>query len=78
MTSSLKILAVHSLQVELGELKGRLTEVISNCDALCKRITTEGPESLRSSVKPFTASSVDLGTTKTSSSTQADMEEPQL
>lgn len=45
--------AVHSLQVEIGELKGRLTEVISNCDALCKRIEAEGPESLRSSIKPF-------------------------
>uniref|UniRef100_A0A7N0TEA9 BLOC-1-related complex subunit 5 n=1 Tax=Kalanchoe fedtschenkoi TaxID=63787 RepID=A0A7N0TEA9_KALFE len=45
---------VHALQVDLGELKGRLTEVISNCDALCKRISAEGPEPLRSSVKPFT------------------------
>jgi len=46
---------VHPLQIEVGELKGRLTEVISNCDALCKRIGAEGPESLRSSVQPFTA-----------------------
>lgn len=46
---------VHALQVEIGELKGRLTEVISNCDALCKRIASEGPESLRSSVTPFSA-----------------------
>ncbi|KAL7142089.1 hypothetical protein ABFS83_08G099600 [Erythranthe nasuta] len=46
---------VHGLQVELGELKGRLTEVISNCDALCKRIANEGPESLQSSVEPLTA-----------------------
>lgn len=45
--------SVHALQVEIGELKGRLTEVLSNCDALCKRIASEGPESLRSSVKPF-------------------------
>ncbi|CAH9085075.1 unnamed protein product [Cuscuta europaea] len=51
---------VHSLQVELGELKGRLTELISNCDALCKRIDEEGPEVLRSSVKPFTAASENL------------------
>lgn len=53
---------VYALQVELGELKGRLTEVISNCDAVCKRISTEGPESLRSSVKPLvicTAQQVD-------------------
>ncbi|KAL2497648.1 hypothetical protein Adt_23198 [Abeliophyllum distichum] len=50
---------VHALQVDLGELKGRLTEVISNCDALCKRIATEGPESLQSSIKPFTAASDD-------------------
>lgn len=46
---------VQPLQVEVGELKGRLTEVISNCDALCKRIATEGPEGLRLSVKPFSA-----------------------
>lgn len=44
---------VHPLQVEIGELKGRLTEVISNCDAICKRIAAEGPECLRSSIKPF-------------------------
>lgn len=44
---------VHGLQVELGELKGRLTEVINNCDSLCKRINSEGPESLRSTVTPF-------------------------
>ncbi|CAL9207725.1 unnamed protein product [Musa hybrid cultivar] len=36
---------VQHLQVEVGELKGRLTEVISNCDALCKRIAAEGAES---------------------------------
>ncbi|CAI0392893.1 unnamed protein product [Linum tenue] len=52
-TTSQHLSGVHSLKVEIGELKGRLTEVISNCDALCKRITTEGPESLCSSVKPF-------------------------
>lgn len=49
-----KMHIVHQLQVEIGELKGRLTEVVSNCDSLCKRITVEGPESLHSSVKPFT------------------------
>ncbi|XP_074304100.1 uncharacterized protein LOC141638653 [Silene latifolia] len=51
---------VHALQVELGELKGRLTEVISNCDSLCRRITSEGPESLRSSIKPFSACTADV------------------
>jgi hypothetical protein len=51
---ALLIITVHPLQIEVGELKGRLTEVISNCDALCKRIAAEGPESLRSSVEPFT------------------------
>ncbi|GMP27201.1 hypothetical protein CsSME_00003299 [Camellia sinensis var. sinensis] len=55
-------LTVHALQVDLGELKGRLTEVISNCDSLCKRINAEGPESLRSSVKPFSVTSADLET----------------
>ncbi|XP_077220906.1 uncharacterized protein LOC143854698 [Tasmannia lanceolata] len=49
---------VQPLQVEVGELKGRLTEVISNCDALCKRISIEGPEALRSSVKPFASTDV--------------------
>lgn len=57
-----KIYLVHPLQVELGELKGRLTEVISNCDALCKRISAEGPESLQSSIRPFTAVSSDQKT----------------
>lgn len=60
--------AVHSLQVEIGELKGRLTEVMSNCDALCKRIATEGPESLRSSVKPFATAAVDSEIRSSSSS----------
>lgn len=68
-TASQHLSGVHGLQVEIGELKGRLTEVISNCDALCKRIAVEGPESLRSSIKPFTiataetcSSSSSLGT----------------
>ncbi|XP_062010119.1 uncharacterized protein LOC133726568 isoform X2 [Rosa rugosa] len=52
-TSSQHLCGVHALQVEIGELKGRLTEVISNCDAVCKRISAEGPESLQSSVKPL-------------------------
>ncbi|CAK9157040.1 unnamed protein product [Ilex paraguariensis] len=65
-TISHHLSAVHSLQVELGNLKGRLTEVISNCDALCKRIDIEGPESLRSSVKPFAAASSDLQTSLSS------------
>ncbi|XP_073065486.1 uncharacterized protein [Primulina eburnea] len=47
----------HNLSEELGELKGRLTEVISNCDALCKRIAIEGPETLRSSISPITVAS---------------------
>lgn len=51
--------AVHALQVQIGELKGRLTEVISNCDALCKRIAAEGPEPLRSSIKPFAIATAD-------------------
>ncbi|GFP88142.1 hypothetical protein PHJA_000957900 [Phtheirospermum japonicum] len=50
-TTSDHLSEVHALQVELGELKGRLTEVISNCDALCKRIASEGPRSLQSSVE---------------------------
>ncbi|XVF15884.1 hypothetical protein REPUB_Repub09cG0194800 [Reevesia pubescens] len=52
-TASQHLSEVHTLQVELGELKGRLTEVLSNCDALCKRIAAEGPEPLQSSIKPF-------------------------
>ncbi|CAL5324295.1 unnamed protein product [Camellia sinensis] len=61
-TTSHHLSEVHALQVDLGELKGRLTEVISNCDSLCKRINAEGPESLRSSVKPFSVISADLET----------------
>ncbi|XP_010246942.1 PREDICTED: uncharacterized protein LOC104590104 [Nelumbo nucifera] len=59
-TTAYHLAGVHSLQVEVGELKGRLTEVLSNCDALCKRIATEGPESLRSSIKPFAAITADI------------------
>ncbi|XP_075653679.1 uncharacterized protein LOC142624061 [Castanea sativa] len=58
-TASQHLSEVHALQVDIGELKGRLTEVISNCDALCKRIASEGPESLRSSVKPFAIATAD-------------------
>ncbi|KAK1272520.1 hypothetical protein QJS04_geneDACA015223 [Acorus gramineus] len=50
---------VQQLQVEVGELKGRLTEVLSNCDALCKMIVLEGPETLRSSVKPFSTGKIE-------------------
>ncbi|XP_034932959.1 uncharacterized protein [Populus alba] len=67
-TSSQHLSEVHSLQVEIGELKGRLTEVMSNCDALCKRIAAEGPESLRSSVKPFATAAVDSEIRSSSSS----------
>jgi len=68
LTICWKVHAVHSLQVEIGELKGRLTEVISNCDALCKRIATEGPESLVSSIKPFAVTTANQETYSSSSS----------
>jgi hypothetical protein len=42
--------------VEVGELKGRLNEVISNCDALCKRISSLGPEALVTTITPFSPS----------------------
>ncbi|KAF8406528.1 hypothetical protein HHK36_008616 [Tetracentron sinense] len=61
---------VHALQVEIGVLKGRMTEVISNCDALCKRISAEGPESLRSSVKSFAAATADIEPDPSNSSLQ--------
>ncbi|KAK9991071.1 hypothetical protein SO802_026056 [Lithocarpus litseifolius] len=67
-TASQHLSEVHALQVDIGELKGRLTEVISNCDALCKRIASEGPESLRSSVKPFTIATGDSEISSTSPS----------
>lgn len=60
--------SVEELQVQLGELKGRLTEVMSNCDAICKRIAAEGPEQLQSSVKPFAVAAADLRTTTSHSS----------
>nr|XP_043607703.1 uncharacterized protein LOC122579581 [Erigeron canadensis] len=62
-TTSTHLAGVDELQVELGELKGRVTEVMSNCDALCKRIAANGPESLRSSLKPFVAVAADLKAT---------------
>lgn len=58
--------------MELGELKGRLTEVMSNCDGLCKRIAAGGPEPLRSSVKPFAAAAADDFKTITSHSSRID------
>ncbi|XP_006590263.1 uncharacterized protein LOC114373956 isoform X2 [Glycine soja] len=67
-TASQHLSGVHALQVEIGELKGRLTEVISNCDALCNRIASEGPESLRSSIKPFAIATTDQETCSSSSS----------
>ncbi|GLT82669.1 hypothetical protein SLE2022_010280 [Rubroshorea leprosula] len=70
-TTSQHLQEVHALQVELGELKGRLTEVISNCDALCKRITTEGPEPLRSSIKPFSIATSNSNLNQSSSSLQS-------
>lgn len=74
---TLEMHAVHALQVEIGELKGRLTEVISNCDALCKRIATEGPQSLRSSVKPFAVSTADSDIIRKPAS-QQDLRRPPL
>lgn len=69
-TTSHHFSEVHELQVDLGELKGRLTEIISNCDALCKKIAAEGPESLQSSIKPFVGATTDLETSGGSSSLQ--------
>ncbi|KAF7828948.1 uncharacterized protein G2W53_020112 [Senna tora] len=69
-TASQHLSEVHGLQVEIGELKGRLTEVISNCDALCKRIAAEGPESLQSSIKPFTITTTESETRLNSSNLQ--------
>ncbi|GAB2224423.1 hypothetical protein Droror1_Dr00005182 [Drosera rotundifolia] len=66
-TTSQHLSGVHELQVEIGELKGRLTELISNCNALCKRIAQDGPESLQSSIKPFTSTVVDTRKTVTPS-----------
>ncbi|KAK9678769.1 hypothetical protein RND81_11G232100 [Saponaria officinalis] len=71
-TASQHLSEVHALQVELGELKGRLTEVISNCDSLCKRINSEGPVSLRSSVQPFSASTTNVKTASNLSSVVSD------
>ncbi|QCD91099.1 uncharacterized protein LOC114169845 [Vigna unguiculata] len=69
-SASQHLSGVHALQVEIGEFKGRLTEVISNCDALCKRIETEGSESLRSSIKPFSIATADQKTGSSSSNLQ--------
>ncbi|KAE8709503.1 GDP-mannose 4,6 dehydratase 1-like [Hibiscus syriacus] len=69
-TTSQHLSEVHTMQVELGELKGRLTEVLSNCDALCKRIAAEGPEPLRSSIKPFAVATANSAVNRNSSSDQ--------
>lgn len=53
--ASLNLSQANSLQVEVGELKGRLTEAMSNCDALCRRIAADGPPQLRSTVEPFSS-----------------------
>lgn len=52
-TTANNLSEVQQLQVDVGVLKGRLTEVISNCDSLCKRIAA-GPGSgdLIMTVKP--------------------------
>ncbi|CAI8588609.1 unnamed protein product [Vicia faba] len=69
-TASQHLSGVHPLQVEIGRLKGRLTEVISNCDALCKRISAESPEPLRSSIKPFAIAKADQEICSSSTSMQ--------
>lgn len=71
-TSSQHLSEVHALQVEMGELKGRLTEVISNCDALCKRIAAEGPDSLKASIKPLAVATTRSEVSCSSSSLQKD------
>ncbi|KAF3323849.1 hypothetical protein FCM35_KLT11316 [Carex littledalei] len=55
-STSQSLSEVYPLQVEVGELKGRLNEVISNCDALCKRISSLGPEALGATITPFSPS----------------------
>lgn len=39
--------------MEFGEFKGRLIEVISNCDSLCRRIVIDGFDSFRFFIKFF-------------------------
>jgi len=51
---------VYPLQVEVGELKGKLKEVLANCDALCKRINADGPDVLQGSVMPLSANVLQL------------------
>ncbi|GMH14906.1 hypothetical protein Nepgr_016747 [Nepenthes gracilis] len=75
-TTSQHLFGVHALQVEIGELKGRLTEVISNCDALCKRISLTGPESLQSSIKPFSAATANLRKTSDPSTGVLSLKQP--
>ncbi|RID44088.1 hypothetical protein BRARA_I00908 [Brassica rapa] len=74
-TTSHHLSQVHGLQVEFGELKGRLTEVINNCDTLCKRINAEGPQSLRSTVTPFTLAPPDLVSMNTTTTLSSEHEE---
>ncbi|KAM7252316.1 hypothetical protein ACFE04_024199 [Oxalis oulophora] len=65
-STSQHLTEVYPLQVEIGELKGRLTEVISNVNALCKRIAAEVPEP----VEPFSITSPELEDNSNTSSLQ--------
>ncbi|KAH9317024.1 hypothetical protein KI387_018793 [Taxus chinensis] len=55
-TSATHFEDVYPLQVEVGELKGKLKEVLADYNALCKRINAEGPDVLKASAMPFSSS----------------------
>lgn len=44
---------VHALKVEVGDMKGKLREVLENYSTLHKRINAEGPDFLKAVVRPF-------------------------
>eukprot|EP00250_Pteridium_aquilinum_P008735 c18171_g1_i1 orf=582-752(+) len=44
---------VHSIKVEVKEMKGRLKEVLGHYNDLVKSINAEGPDFLRADAKPL-------------------------
>lgn len=47
---------VHAIKVEVGEMKGRLREVVENYNVLEKRINADGPDFLKVAAKPLAIS----------------------
>eukprot|EP00249_Psilotum_nudum_P005135 c18611_g1_i1 orf=226-840(+) len=60
-TSAMHLENVNLLKVEVGEMKGKLMEVLENYDSLCKRVGAEEPDFVNLTVRSFSTNDMLTG-----------------